>query len=68
MTIEIKGVGKVTATKDALCELAFIASCATEYNKMKGYNATAQRQNDVFNAIYDALKAVGYYDDVANRN
>lgn len=61
MTVDLKGIGKITASKDALNAIAGIIMDASRYNE-EDYQVTAVRLNENFYEIFDVLDATGYYD------
>ena len=64
MTVYIEGIGKITASKDVLNNLAIIAGEASEgftRNELFGF---AKQAKDMDFAIYKALDKVGYYDGI----
>lgn len=64
MTVYIEGIGEITASEDALNKLSLIAIYASETYTAHEYFALAREANDIGFAIYKALKAAGYYDEV----
>lgn len=63
MTINTK-IGKITASKDVLNYLSIICTQAEEYNKSRGYNASAEECKEVSYDLYNVLKEVGFYNDL----
>lgn len=63
MTVNIEGLGKITASKEVLNDIAAAFSCACELDRSKNRDALANKNYGVFVAIYDALEDSGYYDD-----
>ena len=73
MTIDVKGIGKVTASKETLNMLAVVFIYAQEafenrskdVNRSEKMRAVAERmagyQDESRQSIYDALEAVGFY-------
>lgn len=74
MTVNIKGYGKITASKAVLnnicilfndsAKLAWIEAEQQEGEMVDIYNRYGRYQKERSNAIYEELKATGYYDDV----
>jgi len=61
MQVEIKGLGKITATKEVLNAIAIMAYKSSEYNKIKKRNALAELDANVHSEIYKALENAGYF-------
>lgn len=61
MTVEIKGMGKINATKEVLNEIAIAFSNSCEYNAQKGYYYLAKEAEEAFLTIHKELDKVGYY-------
>ena len=64
MTVDIEGIGKITASKDTLNNLAILAGCASENLTSREYFTRARIAKDMDWTIYKALKETGYYDGV----
>ena len=56
-------MGKINATKDVLCEIASMYYSEARRVKDNGHEL-ASNYYDIANAIYDALDAKHYYDDI----
>ena len=56
--------GKINATKDVLCEIATLYYSEAKRVKESGHELASKYYYDVADAIYDALDAKHYYDDV----
>lgn len=66
MTIKINLYGKeqnITASKAVLNFLSSALSNAGDEQLRRGHDALAARYDNVSDAIYDALKNAGYYDN-----
>lgn len=63
MTVEIKGIGKVTANKDVLNYITLLAGEAAHRYEEKGYNALAKQADKFSTEIWKALDASGLYND-----
>lgn len=63
MTIELKGIGKVTASKEVLNLIAIWAGQAAESYEVKGLNALKRQATEADKEIYDALDKTGYYNN-----
>ena len=66
MTIDIKGLGKITASKEVLNLLSAMAYDAETTQANKNHDAIARQYSGIANNIYDALLECGYYNDVMN--
>lgn len=64
MTVNIKGLGKITASKEVLNELTMAFSKQAAYYSEHGYKETFLLADERSNAIYYALAKVGFYDDL----
>lgn len=63
MTVNIEGLGKITASKDVLNTIAGAFRYSGELQHIKNRDALANYHGEVFNSIYDALDESGYYND-----
>lgn len=63
MTVEIKGLGKITASKDALNLISILASEASENFKNRGRDMFSKEAKQISHEIYEALESIGFYDD-----
>lgn len=64
MTVNIEGLGKITASKYVLKVLSVaFSNSATYYMKGNKFSLSEQEENRS-NAIYDELLKVGYYDNL----
>lgn len=72
MTIDVKGFGKVTASRETLNDLAVLFIYAEEAMKRREAESTTEHMREVYkrmagyknesrNSIFEALDAVGYY-------
>jgi hypothetical protein len=61
MTVEIKGIGKITASKDALNTISIAFDEAAQWNKENGYDAFEERFANASQTIYEALLKAGFY-------
>ena len=62
MTVEIQGLGKITARKEVLNTIRDWAFTATDVYKFHEHFALADRTRNAANTILDALDNEGYYD------
>lgn len=63
MTVNIEGLGKITASKAVLNEIASAFSSASEFDRSRNRNALANKSYKVFTSIFDSLEDSGYYED-----
>lgn len=63
MTVDIKGIGKITASKRLLNELSISLWVASEAEESKGHHDIAKRNEKISDSILLALKEDGYYFD-----
>lgn len=61
MTVNIYGMGNVTASKDVLNSLACVLLDAEDKAKEEGYETVANVRFKQFLSIHEALDKVGYY-------
>ena len=61
MTVEIKGLGKITASKEVLNTLSSIICEASGSYENRGRKALAENASNIANAIYNELEKVNYY-------
>ncbi|MBQ8426167.1 MAG: hypothetical protein IJX16_00180 [Clostridia bacterium] len=61
MTVEIKGLGKITASKEVLNTLSSLIWESSESYENRGRKALAKDASDIANAIYDELDKANYY-------
>lgn len=64
MTVNIEGLGKITASKEVLNELSRAFSHQASYFTSCGYHESFLLADKRSDAIYWALQEVGYYDDL----
>ena len=64
MTVNIKGLGKITASKEVLNELSMAFSKQASYYTAHGLEESFLVADARSNAIFNALLKVGYYDDL----
>lgn len=62
MTVNIEGLGKITASKEILNLISSLAYEARENYAATGYKAWAVQAKEVAEALYDALDEIGFYD------
>ena len=63
MTVNIEGLGKITATKDVLNELALaFANSATFHMRVNNFHAS-EVEDSRSDAIWEQLQKSGYYND-----
>ena len=60
-TIEIEGLGKITASQGALNNIAIALAEASKAQYLKGYTATAEQSRMQSRQIYAELKKYGLY-------
>lgn len=63
ITIEINGE-KITASKGFFRELSLMAFEASEYDRKRDYEQSAEDRDTLANLIYDALDKSGYFDNI----
>lgn len=63
MTVNIEGLGKITASKEVLNEIALAFGSASKFDRSRNRNSLADKRYKVCNSIYDALDESGYYND-----
>lgn len=64
MTVNIEGLGKITASKEVLDELTRAFSHQASYFISQGHYESFLLANTRSNSILKALMKVGYYDDL----
>lgn len=64
MVVNVKGLGKITASKEVLNELTMAFSKQASYYSQHGCEEAFLLADERSNAIYYALAKVGYYDDL----
>lgn len=62
MTVDIEGLGKITASKEVLCEIVTAFYNESEYYKNRNHSILSERSNKRATIIYDVLEKCGYYD------
>ena len=62
MTVDIEGLGKITASKEVLCELVTAFYIESEYYKNRNQSVLSERSSKRASIIYEALEKCGYYD------
>nr|DAG56596.1 MAG TPA: hypothetical protein [Caudoviricetes sp.] len=67
MTVDIKGLGKITASKEVLSEIVSAFYNEGEFYKNKNYLVRSECSNKRADTIYDALEKCGYYDKNVSR-
>lgn len=63
MTVNIEELGKLTASKQALNDIAIAYGASRDFYRSTGCNALADRCNKICGSIHDALDESGYYND-----
>lgn len=64
MTVNIEGLGKITANKEVLNWLCIVLNEAQDSFENKGTMVFSKQCRKQKNAIYDELDAKGYFDSV----
>ncbi len=64
MTVNIEGLGKITASKYVLSALSLAFSNSATYYMKGSKFSLSEQEEDRSNAIYMELLKVGYYDNV----
>ena len=64
MTVEIKGLGTITACEDALNYLVILAREASKSFERRNRNFDAEDSKEIANSIYKELKNSGFYEGV----
>ena len=67
MTVEIKGIGKITANKRMLNLISKMAYESYAWQAKQGYDALAEQSKEISDEVYDRLKDAGYYERRAAR-
>lgn len=62
MTVNIEGLGKITASKDTLNELVLAFSNSATYYMKGNKFSLSEREENRRKVIYTELLKVGYYD------
>lgn len=62
MTVNIEGLGEITASKEVLNQIALAFSSACELERSKNRDALANKNYTVFISLYDSLDDTGYYE------
>lgn len=62
MTVEINGIGKITANKRMLNLISKMAYDSQQWQAQQGYDALAEQSMEISDEIYDRLKDAGYYE------
>lgn len=63
MTVNVEGLGKITASKEALNEIAIALGVSRDFYFKVDCNALADKCNKAHGSIYRALDDSGYFDD-----
>lgn len=63
MTVNIEGLGKITASKAVLNEISSAFGSACDFYRNRNSEALANKSYKIFISIYDALDDSGYYED-----
>lgn len=61
MTVNIKGLGKITASKKVLNELVIAFANSATYYMKSGKYTLSEKEDNRSNAIWEQLTEVGYY-------
>lgn len=61
MTVNVEGLGKITATKDVLNEIVSAFYSASDYQRIDKLPKLSERSSKIAAEIFDALKKEGYY-------
>ena len=64
MTVEIKGLGTITASEDALNLLSILASEASNGFKKRGREMLSEEAKEIAYEIYEELASIGFYEGV----
>ena len=64
MTVNIEGLGKITASKEVLNELTRAFSHQASYLTLKGWHEGSLLADTRSIAIFMALQEIGFYDDL----
>ena len=62
MTVNIEGLGRITASKDVLNYISIAMSEASYHFELKGLSALQKEAKEYANAIYNELDSKGYYE------
>lgn len=63
MTVDVEGLGKITASKEILNEISIAFGVSRDFYLKVGCNALADKCNKVSGSVHRALNDSGYYDD-----
>lgn len=63
MTVNIEGLGKITASKDVLNIISLAFAHESNYYITKGYEASEEISEQYANDIHNLLAKTGYYDE-----
>ena len=63
MTVDVVGLGKITATQEVLNAILIAFMHQSNYYKNDGKTWNAELADTRSHSIYDALAKVGYYDN-----
>ena len=63
MTVDIEGLGKITADEATLNLIALFAYDSSDFNKSKGYYAISASYHRIAQEINRQLAGVGYFDN-----
>lgn len=63
MTLNVEGLGKITASKEVLNAISLAFTHEKKYYEADGRVWIASQAGVRANSIYDALSKVGYYDN-----
>lgn len=63
MTVNIEGLGKITASKELLNEISLAFAHERNYYILKGYESLEERSEQRADDIYNSLAKIGFYDE-----
>lgn len=61
MTVNVEGLGKITASKDVLSEIVSAFYWASDSQRIDNLPRLSERSSKIATEIFDALNKEGYY-------
>ena len=63
MTANVEELGKITASKEILNDIAIAYGASRDFYRRTGCNALVDRCSKICGSIHDALEKSGYFND-----
>lgn len=63
MTANVEELGKITASKEILNDIAIAYGASRDFYRRTGCNALADRCSKICGSIHDTLEKSGYFND-----